>query len=173
MVKVKEVKIRNDIKKKRKVTKKRSSNVKILNATKVSAYGVEFQSQLEKSMFTKLTEAGFEYLKDFFYEADSVTLIESFDCNNEIWVSKGLSKQFKPEYKKVRKMSYTPDFSSHADLTKATWIIETKGRPNDRFPVVFKLFKLWLNKNNPTCKIYLPSNASQCLATVEKIKNGR
>jgi hypothetical protein len=172
MVKVKKHTVRSSIKKRKRTTTSKSANVKIKNATKVNHEGVEFQSLLERSMYNKLTEAGFSYGKDFFYEAGKAELIEAFEIDNEIWMHKNLSKEFKLENKKVRSMNYTPDFSSDPDLSKCEWIIECKGRPNDRWPVVYKLFKLWLKNNNPDCKFYVPSSAKECLLVIEKIKYG-
>ena len=149
--------------------KKRSPGKKVVNATKVVYDEIQFQSTLERTMYLKLKTL-FEYGKTFFYESSFVTLIEAFTYDNEIWANKKSNKSFVLQRNKTRPMIYTPDFSSHSDLTKATWIVECKGHENERWAVVFKLFKLWLSKNNPTCKVYCPANINQCEITIDKLK---
>jgi hypothetical protein len=149
--------------------KKRTPGKKVVNATKVSYDEIQFQSTLERTMYLKLKTL-FEYGKTFFYESSSATLIEAFEYTNEIWANKKSNKNFIVLRKKTQPMTYKPDFSSHSDLTKCTWIVECKGRSTPLWPVVFKLFKKWLSINNPTCKIYCPSNDAQCEITINKLK---
>jgi hypothetical protein len=140
-------------------------------AQKVFYDGIHFQSGLEKTMYVILINNGFVYKRDFHYEVDFAELVESFRCENDIWVHNKGKKTFSLTSKSVRKMIYTPDFIENSDLKKAKWIIETKGNPNESFPLRLKLFKIWLNKYNPTCKMYLPSNKLECEITVKQILN--
>jgi len=167
MVKVKTVRIRDSVKKRKRIIRPKSKEV--VNAIANVYKGIKFQSHLETSMFKKLEEHGFVYEKDFFYEPYPCTLLESAKYPLEIWVHKKKRSLFALETHTVRNTTYTPDFSDNADLTKAKWIIECKGRPNERWAMVYKLFKHWLAKNNPTCKVYIPSNVKECLETVNKI----
>jgi hypothetical protein len=144
-------------------------NHKVGNAQKVIYDEIQFQSNLEKNMYILLRDSGMQFNKDFFYEKAFVTLVEPFIITNEIWINKKSTKTYLMDSKSVRKMIYTPDFTENIDPTKAKWIIETKGNPNESFPLRFKLFKLWLSKNNPTCKVYVPSNKTQCEQTINLI----
>lgn len=148
---------------------KKQKNHKVGNAQKVIYDGIQFQSGLEKNMYIILVENGFTIDKDFFYEKAFATLLEPFKIENNIWVNKKSTKTFGLDSKSVRNMIYTPDFVQDTDLTKTKWIVETKGRANERWGLVIKLFKLWLSKNNPTCVMYIPANKTQCEETIKKI----
>jgi len=149
----------------------KQKNHKVGNAQKVIHDGIQFQSYLEKTMYNLFTENGFVYGKTFFYEKVFATLLEPFKIENEIWINKKSSKTFIMESKSVRKMIYTPDFTDSDDLFKAKWVVETKGNPNERWGLVFKLFKLWLSVNNPTCRIFVPCNKTQCEETIKMLVN--
>lgn len=155
----------------KKVRVKKQKNHKVGNAQKVIYDGIQFQSGLEKNMYIIFVENGFTINKDFFYEKTFATLLEPFTITNDIWINKKSTKTFRLDSKSVRKMIYTPDFVQDTDLTKTKWIVETKGNPNERWGLIFKLFKLWLSKNNPTCKVYVPSNKTQCEETIKLLLN--
>ena len=148
---------------------KKQKNHKVGNAQKVIYDGIQFQSGLEKNMYIIFVENGFTYKKDFFYESGSVTLIEKFDIDNEIWIHRKSDKSFIKESSKVRPCTYKPDFSETEDLYTTKWIVESKGMKTDRWNLTYKLFKIWLKNNNPNCKYYLPSNKSECEITIKKI----
>ena len=92
---------------------------------------------------------------------------------------KGLSKarnvgilNSKGEYinrgsKKILGIKYTPDFIGK------DYIIECKGRPNESFPLRWKLFKLWLTKNNIGKILYKPQNQKEVDRTIALIKEHR
>lgn len=155
----------------KKVRVKNQKNHKVGNAQKVIHDGIQFQSYLERTMYNLFIENGFIYDKTFFYEKAVVPLLESFTITNEIWINKKSTKTFIMDSKSVRKMIYTPDFTDNIDPLKCTWIVETKGNPNESFPLRFKFFKLWLSKHNPTCKVYVPSNKTQCEETIKLLLN--
>ena len=167
MVKVKTIRNKNSIRKRKKVV--RSKGKEVVNAIPNFYKDIKFASGLETSMFKKLEEHNFVHGKNFFYEPPPCTLLEPAKYPLEIWVHKKKRNLYGLETHTVLKTVYTPDFSDNEDLTKATWIIECKGRPNERWGLVYKLFKHWLAKNNPTCKVYIPSNVKECLETVNKI----
>lgn len=167
------VKNKNELSSQKKKSKpmvnKKQNNHKVKNAQKVIHDGVQFQSNLEKTMYNALTDAGYIINKDFFYESDSAVLIESFKITNDIWINKRSNKTYILDTKSIRPTRYTPDFSETNDLKTSKWIIEVKGNPNESFPLRFKLFKMWLLKYNPTCTVYVPSNKAQCEETVKLI----
>ena len=161
-------------KKKTPMVNRKQKNHKVKNAQKVIHDGVQFQSNLEKTMYQLLVDNNYVFKKDFFYEEAVITLVESFIITNDIWTNKKSTKKFSLDSKSIRKMVYTPDFTDNVDPSKCKWIIETKGlmNRNDAFPLRFKLFKMWLLKNNPTCTVYVPSNKAQCEETVKLILSG-
>lgn len=73
--------------------------------------------------------------------------------------------------KKVRPITYTPDFVG------SDFIIEVKGYIRqgsyDAFPLRWKLFKLWLTKNNIGKTLYVPRNKKEIDRTVELILRNR
>ena len=65
--------------------------------------------------------------------------------------------------KKVLNIKYTPDFVSK------TFIIETKGRANESFPLRWKMFKKHVKVNLPHVTLYKPQNQKECDKVVELI----
>ena len=107
-------------------------------------------------------------LKDFGLDQSSLD-IEGFKFENTSIEKQGNGKG---DYtnrgeKKVQGIKYTPDFSSY------DYIIETKGRANERFPMVWKLFKRWLTNNKDKRSIYKPSNQLTCNETIRVILEKR
>ena len=64
-------------------------------------------------------------------------------------------------------IKYTPDFVGE------DFIIETKGRANESFPMRWKLFKKFINKCYPRVTLYKPQNQKECDQVIEllTIKN--
>ena len=145
----------------RKKSKKRGPVV----AKKVSFDGINFASGLERYTYMALKkEKLFEY-----YEGEVFQLIESFDFKNESYEKQANGKG---DYtnrggKKVLGIKYTPDF------TGKDYIIECKGRANESFPLRWKLFKLWLTKNNIGKTLYKPQNQKEVDRTIQLIKESR
>ena len=103
------------------------------------------------------------------YEGVSYELIPSFDFKNKCYERQANSKG---EYrnrggKAIRKVTYTPDF------TGDNFIIECKGRPNESFPIRWKLFKMYASKKLPKVNIYKPQNQKECDETVSLILGNR
>ena len=145
----------------RKRSKKRGPVV----AKKVSYDGINFASGLERYTYMALKkEKLFEY-----YEGEVFQLIESFDFPNESYEKQanGKGDYTNRGRKKVLGIKYTPDF------TGKDYIIECKGRANESFPLRWKLFKLWLTKNNIGKTLYKPQNQKEVDLTIRMIKNNR
>jgi hypothetical protein len=145
----------------RKRSKKRGPVV----AKKVSYDGINFASGLERYTYMALKkEKLFEY-----YEGEVFQLIESFDFPNESYEKQanGKGDYTNRGSKKVLGIKYTPDF------TGKDYIIECKGRANESFPLRWKLFKLWLTKNNIGKTLYKPQNQKEVDLTIQMIKNSR
>lgn len=141
----------------RKVTRKKGPVV----AKKVIYDGITFASGLEKYMYKALKDANI----DFEYEGRTFELLPSFTFEN-ISIEKqsnGKGDFINRGNKKVLNLKYTPDFVGK------DFIIETKGRANESFPLRWKLFKKWMMDNNDTRALYKPQKQSECDITIELI----
>ena len=131
---------------------------------KVEVDDIVFASGLEKNMYLLLKEHGL-YDK---YEGETFELIPPFTLKQEVWERQANGKGvFKVRNSSIRSMSYTPDFTSH------DYIIETKGRANESFPIRYKAFKQWCYLNNDTRTLYKPQNQKENMMVVEDILKKR
>ena len=136
-----------------------------VQAKKISYDGISFASGLERYTYialkkNKLYEG---------YESETFQIVESFQFTNISYEKQANSKG---EYinrgsKKILGIKYTPDFIGK------DYIIECKGRPNESFPLRWKLFKLWLTKNNIGKILYKPQNQKEVDRTITLIKEHR
>lgn len=143
--------------KKRRTSKKRGP----VRAKKVEYDGIKFQSGLEKYMYIALRKAKLK----FRYEVESYELIPGFMFNNQSYErqSNGKGGYIERGNKKVRPITYTPDF------TGPGFIIECKGRANESFPIRWKLFKRYVALSMPDVTLYKPQNQKECEETVQLI----
>ena len=136
-----------------------------VRSNKVTYDGITFASGLERYCYQQLKKNKlFEG-----YENEKFTLIESFAFGNESFErqTNGKKEFINRGGKKILGISYTPDFCGQ------DYIIETKGRANESFPLRWKLFKLWLTKNKDKRILYKPQNQKEVDRTIELIKNAR
>ena len=136
-----------------------------VTAKKITYDGINFASGLERYTYMALKkEKLFEY-----YEGEVFQLIESFNFTNESYEKQanGKGDYTNRGSKKVLGIKYTPDF------TGKDYIIECKGRANESFPLRWKLFKLWLTKNNIGKTLYKPQNQKEVDRTIQLIKESR
>lgn len=137
---------------------------KLVQATKITIDGINFDSRLEGYMYGLLKSSGLA----FEYEGQSFEVLKPF------YFSKDFYQVYRKEYnnrgnKKVLGIKYTPDFIvKHKDMV---FVIETKGRPNELFPMRMKLFKSYLVENKLNWSIYIPTNQLQCVETIKLIQN--
>jgi len=133
-----------------------------VRAKKVSFDGINFASGLEKYMYTALKEAGIK----FGYEPRTYQLLETFEFNSSSIERQGNGKgEFKDRgNKKILGIKYTPDFEGDG------WTCETKGRANESFPLRYKLFKNWIQNNDPGRLLLKPQKQTECDEAVEIIK---
>jgi len=136
-----------------------------VRSKKVLYDGITFQSGLEKYMYVALKEAGIKAE----YEGQTYELVHPFSFKNKSYERQANSKgEYKERGgKKIRAISYTPDFIGSG------FIIECKGRPNESFPIRWKLFKLHISKNYPKVTLYKPQNQKECDETVNLILGKR
>jgi len=145
----------------RKKSKKRGP----VQAKKISYDGIKFASGLERYTYMALKkEKLFEG-----YENENYQLIEGFHFKNESYEKQanGKGEYINRGNKKILGIKYTPDFVGK------DYIIECKGRANESFPLRWKLFKLWLTKNNIGKTLYKPQNQKEVDQTIRLIKNNR
>jgi hypothetical protein len=113
--------------KQRKTKRKKTTNQKVKNATPNIYDGIEFKSKLETYVYKQLKAHNLKAE----YEPIKFELIPAFTfCG-----------------KKIRAMTYTPDFVGD------NFIIEAKGRPNDVWPYKWKWF-MWLLLNKGLAEKY-------------------
>jgi hypothetical protein len=134
-------------------------------AKKVSYDGINFASGLERYTYMALKKNKlFEG-----YENEVFHLVESFNFDNESFEKQanGKGEYTNRGQKKILGIKYTPDFIGK------DYIIECKGRANESFPLRWKLFKLWLTKNNIGKTLYKPQNQKEVDLTMIMIKERR
>ena len=136
-----------------------------VRAKKVEYDGIKFASGLEKYMYVVLKEAKIKAK----YEGQSYELVPSFSFKNKSYERQANSKgEFKERGgKQIRAITYTPDFVGRG------FIIECKGRPNESFPIRWKLFKRYISKNLPNVTLYKPQNQKECDEIVSLILGKR
>ena len=143
--------------------KKPSKKKGPVRAKKVSYDGINFASGLEKYMWIALKNAGIKCE----YEGETFVLLNGFHFENECHErqanSKGLFKN--RGSKRVLPIKYTPDFIGK------DFIIETKGRPNESFPMRWKLFKRLVTQQFPSYTLFKPQNQKECDKVVEILQS--
>jgi hypothetical protein len=130
-------------------------------AKKVTYDGINFSSGLERYMYMALKKAKIKAT----YEGETFTLVPGFHFENESYErqANGKGDFTNRGSKRILPIKYTPDFIGK------DFIIETKGRANESFPMRWKLFKKLVTEQFPQYTLYKPQNQHQCDRTVELI----
>ena len=146
----------------RKNRNKRKSPVR---AKKVTYDGINFASGLEKYMYLALKKAKIKSK----YEGESFTLIDGFMFESSAYERQANGKKDMVDRgnKKILPITYTPDFVGD------DFIIETKGRANESFPMRWKLFKRYVNEHLNGVTLYKPQNQKECDVVIELIKQNK
>jgi len=142
--------------------KKRFSRKKgPVRSKKVTYDGIKFASGLEKYMYVALSEANI----DAKYEGMTFVLQEDFMFDLDSYERQGNGKgdMVNRGQKKIQNIKYTPDFVA------SDFIIETKGRANESFPLRWKMFKKYVKYKHPRVTLYKPQNQKECDEVVELI----
>ena len=142
----------------RKTTKRKRGPVR---AKKVTYDGITFASGLERYMYQALVKAKIKSR----YEGETFVLLDGFYFENEVYErqSNGKGDYKNRGCKRILPIKYTPDFIGD------NFIIETKGRANESFPMRWKLFKQLVMNQFPNYTLYKPQNQKECDRTVELI----
>ena len=145
--------------------KRRSKKRGPVRAKKVSFDGIDFASGLEKYMYMALKKAKIRSK----YEGETFVLLNGFHFENEVYErqSNGKGDYVNRGSKRILPIKYTPDFMGD------DFIIETKGRANESFPMRWKLFKKLVSEQFPNITLYKPQNQTECDRTVQLILEKR
>ena len=123
------------------------------SGTKITKYGIEFDSLLELDLYEEFINRGIRIVRGVpIPVSDSLTV--QFQC----YTNDNKTNKFKLESNKIKDIKYTPDFI--IDITDVnrhshTIYIEAKGFANETFRYRWKLFKKWLNRNDPNALVFL------------------
>ena len=145
--------------------RKRRKNKGPVRSKKVICDGITFASGLERYMYQALKKAKIKAE----YEGETFTLINGFNFEIDSYERQSNGKgEFKNRGdKKVLPIKYTPDFVGDG------FIIETKGRANESFPIRWKLFKNFINRCYPHVTLYKPQNQKECDQVIELITKNK
>ena len=148
--------------KRKKAPKKKRGPVQ---SRKISYDGHNFASGLEKYMYMALQKAKIKAK----YEGETFVLLNGFHFENEVYERQANSKGefINRGEKRILPIKYTPDFIGE------DFIIETKGRPNESFPIRWKLFKKLVTEQFPSYILFKPQNHKECDRVIEILKNKR
>ena len=143
---------------------KRSKKRGPVVSKKVTIDGIKFASGSEAYMYKALKTAKIPVA----YEGSTYTIFQGFDLNVTCYerCANGKGDYKDRGNKKILPIKYTPDFIGKG------FIIETKGRANEAFPMRWKLFKHYA-EHNLNSTLYKPQNQRECDETVRLIlENG-
>ena len=103
------------------------------------------------------------------YEGETFVLLAGFHFENEVYerCSNGKGDYKNRGCKRILPIKYTPDFIGD------DFIIETKGRANESFPMRWKLFKRLVMSQFPNVTLYKPQNQKECDETISVILSKR
>lgn len=119
--------------------------------------GIDFASKLEAHMYKMLRQNNI----DAEYESVKFTIIEGFEANFASYEKTATKKYMHDRgHKKILPITYTPDFVDTQNPPR--YVIECKGNPNERFPLVWKLFKRFVAMNGWNTDLYMPRNQKDC-----------
>lgn len=132
-----------------------------VQAKKINYDGINFASGLERYMYMVLKKNKIKAE----YEGKTFTLVYGFSFANESYERQANNKgEFRNRgSRKILPIKYTPDFIGE------DFIIETKGRANESFPMRWKLFKRLITEQYPDHTLYKPQNQKECDRVVELI----
>ena len=136
-----------------------------VQSKKVSYDGINFASGLERYMYMALKNNKIKAK----YEGETFVLLAGFHFENEVYerCSNGKGNYQNRGCKRILPIKYTPDFIGD------DFIIETKGRANESFPMRWKLFKKWITDNGDKRVLYKPQNQSECDKVIDIILQKR
>jgi hypothetical protein len=137
----------------------------ITRSKKTVVDGIEFASKLESHMYKLLKT----HKIPFKYEGEKYVLVEGFKSEFSSYEKTATRKYLHDRgNKKILPITYTPDFIDSQYPPR--YIIECKGNPNERFPLVWKLFKRYIHLKGWNTQLYMPRNQKDCEAVLNLLK---
>lgn len=143
------------------IRRKKAGGRKLVNATKITVDGINFASTLESKMYKLLKESGIEAK----YEGQTYILFEAMVYPEENWERTRKTQTEMSDSRKLLPIRYTPDFVGDG------FVIEVKGRPNESFPLRWKLFKKHLNTLEKQPLLFMPKSEADCKQVIEILKS--
>ena len=136
-----------------------------VQSKRVTYDGINFASGLERYMYMALKKNKIKAK----YEGETFVLLSGFHFDNEVYErqSNGKGEYKNRGCKRILPIKYTPDFIGD------NFIIETKGRANESFPMRWKLFKQLVMRQFPSYTLYKPQNQKECDETISIILSKR
>ena len=127
--------------------------------------GIKFASGLEKYMYMMLKKNRIRAK----YEGETFVLMNGFHFDNHVIERQSNSKGefINRGCKRILPIKYTPDFIGD------NFIIECKGRPNESFPLRWKLFKKLVSQQFPNYTLFKPQNQKECDIVIRLIKEAK
>ena len=145
--------------------KRTSKRRQITRSTKVKEDGIDFASKLEQHMHRLLKKAKIPNL----YEGKTFTIIDGCHFPMASYENTKSNKSIHDRgNKKLLGIKYTPDFIDVQDPPR--FIIETKGNPNESFPIRWKLFKMHLVNEGIDTNLFMPRNQKNCEEVIAILK---
>lgn len=144
-------------------------NKKVRNASECTYNGMKFRSKLELYCYKYFLDNKLKLE----YEANTYVVLPGFETNVDVYlpVKKRNSKvtELCLKTRRILPITYTPDFT--LQVNNKLFFIETKGKPNDVYPLKRKLFLNYLRNLNHKCWFFEPHNQQQVRDTYDIIKN--
>ena len=136
-----------------------------VQSKKIIIDGIKFASGLEAYMYKALKKAKIKAV----YEKRTFEVFPSFKFKNTSYErqANGKGKMVDRGNKNILAIKYTPDFEGK------DFIIECKGRPNDTFPLRWKMFKLYITTYHKNYKLFKPQRQNECDDVINLIKHGQ
>jgi hypothetical protein len=132
-----------------------------VQSKKIIVDGIKFASGLEAYMYKALKKAKIK--ADYEKRTFEVFSGFYFPENTYERQANGKGSMINRGNKKILGVKYTPDFEGN------NFIIECKGRPNETFPLRWKMFKKYVNIHLHGHTLYKPQNQKECDETVNLI----
>lgn len=141
-------------------------NRKVMNASISTYRGVEFKSKLEGKAYELFLDAGLAPE----YELEAITLLDGFKPSVGFYTTPEKGRVLGLNSYVVRKTTYTPDFIIRG---RRNYYIETKGFKTDSYNIKVKLFRRWLEDNDPTAYFFEVKTLNQVRQAINIIKDDK
>lgn len=142
--------------------REKSKGKMIVRANKTTVDGIQFASALESKMYRLLKEAGMR----FGYESVNYTVLEGFVYSTDCYEKYQKRNPEMTDRRNVLKVGFTPDFVGENE----EYIIEVKGRPNESFPLRWKMFKALMQQREKPPLLFKPSTTKECEQVIQILK---